>query len=129
MRRVVLIAVVALVIGGAAWAFWPAAKWPQSFCAPVVRVVGGDADAISMSFSHPERSLTVAQDDQLNKLMYDITLAVGAAPTAQLRAELNNYLTELGVVLSTNIVTDAMSNFDLQARTQLSACGVTPVGS
>jgi hypothetical protein len=94
-----------------------------------VRVLGSDADAISVSFSHPEPTLSVAQDNQVDKLMYDITLAVGAAPTAQLRTELHAYLAQLGVVLSTNIVTDAMSHFDLQARTQLRACGVAPVGS
>jgi hypothetical protein len=129
MRRILLIAVVALVIGGVAWAVWPATTWPRAFCAPVERVVGADADAIAKSFSHPEPTLTVTQEDQVNKLMYDLTLAVGAAPTAQLRAELNRYLAELGVVLSTNIVTDAMSHFDQQARTQLRACGVTPLGS
>jgi hypothetical protein len=71
----------------------------------------------------------MAQEDQVNKLMYDVTLAVGAVPNAQLRTELNGYLAELGVVLSTNIVTNAMSHFDEQARTQLRACGVTPIGS
>jgi hypothetical protein len=71
----------------------------------------------------------VTQEDQVNKLMYDITLAQGAVPTAQLRAELHRYLAALGGVLSTNIVTDAMSHFDQQARTQLRACGITPIGS
>ena len=94
-----------------------------------MRVVGADADAIAKSFSHPEPTLTVAQEDRVDKLMYDVTLAVGAAPTAHLRAELNRYLAELGVVLWTNIVTDAMSHFDQQARTQLRACGVIPLGS
>jgi hypothetical protein len=129
MRRLVVVALVVIVIGGAAWALWPATKWPHAFCAPVERVVRADANAIARSFSHPEPTLTVAQEDQVNKLMYDVTLAVGAAPTAQLRAELNRYLADLGVVLSTNIVTDAMSHFDQQARTQLRACGVTPIGS
>ncbi|MBW4079307.1 MAG: hypothetical protein HIU84_12525 [Acidobacteria bacterium] len=129
MRRIVVVALVAIVIGGAAWALWPATKWPHAFCTPVVRVVGVDADAIARSFSHPEPTLTVAQEDQVNKLMYDVTLAEGAAPTAQLRAELNRYLAELGVVLSTNIVTDSMSQFDQQARSQLRACGVTPISS
>ena len=129
MRRLVVVALVVIVIGGAAWALWPATKWPQAFCTPIERVVGADADAIARSFSHPEPTLTVAQEDQVNKLMYDVTLAVSAVPTAQLRAELNRYLAKLGVVLSTNIVTDAMSHFDQQARTQLRACGVTPIGS
>ena len=129
MRRAALVAVVALIIGGVAWALWPATTWPRAFCAPVVRVVGADADAIAKSFSHPESTLTVAQEDEVDTLLYDVTLAVGAAPTAQLRAELNRYRAELGVVLSTNIVTNAMSQFDQQARTQLRACGVTPLGS
>jgi hypothetical protein len=96
---------------------------------PVVRVVGVDADAIAKSFSHPELTLTVAQEDQVDKLVYDVTLAVGTVPTAELRGELNRYLAELDVVLSTNTVTDAMSKFDEQARTQLRACGVTPIGA
>ena len=128
MRRLVLVVVVILVVGGATWALWPATTWPRAFCAPVERVVGADTVAISKSFSHPEPTLTKAQEDQVTRLMYDLTLAVGSAPTAQLRAELNRYIVELGVVLSTNIVTDAMSNFDQHARTQLRACGITPLG-
>lgn len=124
----VLVVVVGLVVGGAAWALWPATTWPRAFCAPVERVVGADAVAISKSFSHPEPTLTNAQQDQVARLMYDVTLASGTAPTAQLQSELNRYLAELGVVLSTNIVTDAMSNFDQQAGTQLRACGIAPVG-
>jgi hypothetical protein len=65
----------------------------------------------------------------VNKLMYDLTLAVGHAPTTQLRAELHEYLSELGGVLSTAVVTDALSQFDQHARTQLSACGITSLGS
>jgi hypothetical protein len=129
MRRVALVTFVALVIGGAVWALWPGTTWPQSFCVPVVRVVGVDADAIAKSLSHPELTLTVAQEDQVDKLVYDVTLAVGTVPTAELRGELNRYLAELDVVLSTNTVTDAMSKFDEQARTQLRACGVTPIGA
>ena len=129
MRRIVVVALVAIVIGGAAWALWPTTKWPKAFCAPVERVVGADADAIARSFSHSELTLTVAQEDQVDKLMYDVTLALGTVPTAQLRAELDRYLTELGVVLSTLTVTDAMSQFDQHARTQLRACGLTPIGS
>jgi hypothetical protein len=129
MRRFVVVVLVVMVVGSTAWALWPATKWSNAFCAPVERVVGPDANAIARSFSHPAPTLTVAQADRVNKLMYDITLAVGSVPTAQLRTELNSYRTQLGVVLSTNIVTDAMSRFDQQARTQLRACGVTPIGS
>ncbi len=124
-----LVAVVALVIGGVAWALWPATTWPRTFCDPVERVIGADAGAITKSFGHSGSRLSVAQEFQVDKLMYDITLAVGAAPTTQLRAELNRYRAELGVVLSTNIVTDAMSHFNQQASTQLRTCGVTPIGS
>ena len=127
MRRVVLVAaVVAIVIGGAAWALWPAAKWPQAFCAPVTRMMGTDADAVAKSFSHRSSTLTVTQVDRVATLFHDAQLAEANAPTAQLRAELNRYLVELGVVLSTNIVTDAMIRFDQKASTQLRACGVIP---
>jgi hypothetical protein len=129
MRRLVLAGAVLAILGVVAWALWPSTAWPRAFCAPVVRVVGADANAIAVNFSHPMNRLTAAQEVQVNKLMYDINLAVGSAPTVQLRSELNRYLAELGVVLSTNIVTDAVSQFDEQARTQLKACGVTPVGS
>jgi len=129
MRRIAVIALVVVVIGGVTWALWPATRWPQSFCAPIVRVVGTDADAIAVSFGHPGTTLTATEDDQVDKLMYDITLALGAAPNASLQAELIRYRSQLGVVLSTTIVADAMSRFDEQARTQLSGCGITPVGS
>jgi hypothetical protein len=129
MRRIVVVLLVVIAIGGAVWALWPATKWPEAFCTPIQKVVGPDADAIAVNFGHPEPSLTAAQEDQVNKLLYNITQAVGAAPNDQLRVELNAYRAKLGVVLSTNIVTDAMSNFDQRARTQLRACGVTPVGS
>jgi hypothetical protein len=130
MRRTLVVVVfVALVVAGTAWAIWPATKWPQSFCAPIVRVIGADANPISVSFTHAEPTLTTAQEGLLNKLMYDLTLAEGAAPTAQLQTELHRYVAELGVVLSTQIVTNAMSQFDELARTQLRACGVTSSGS
>ncbi|HUZ39949.1 MAG TPA: hypothetical protein VMU68_00955 [Acidimicrobiales bacterium] len=129
MRRIVVAAVAAFVIGGAAWALWPATKWPQVFCAPVVRVVGADAVPIAKSFSHPEPTLTATQEDEVATLAHDVQLAEAAAPTAQLRAELNRYLAELGVKLSTLTVTDAMGQFDQHARTQLRACGVRPIGS
>lgn len=129
MRRIVVVAVVALVIGGATWALWPATKWHLSFCAPVVRVVGADAVAIAKSFSHPAPTLAAPQVDQVATLAHDVQLAEATAPTAQLRAELNRYLAELGAVLSTDTVSNAISQFDQQARTQLRACGVTPTGS
>jgi hypothetical protein len=116
MRRIAVVALVAIVIGGVAWAIWPATTWPQSFCAPIERVVGTDADVIARSFSHPEPTLTAAQDDQVHKLRYDITLAVSVAPNADLHAELIRYRSELGVLLSKTIVTDAMSQFRCHPR-------------
>jgi hypothetical protein len=128
MRRVALVLLV-VAVAGATWLLWPATTWPRAFCAPVVRVIGTDANPISTGFSHYEPTLSTTQEGQVNKLMYDITLARGNAPTAQLRNELDHYLAGLGGVLTTNTVTDAMSRFDVRARTQLRACGVTPVGS
>ena len=66
--------------------------------------------------------------DQVATLMHDVQLAEANAPTAQLRAELHRYLGELGGVLSTNIVTYSMSQFDSESVTQLRACGITPTG-
>ncbi|MGB8197446.1 MAG: hypothetical protein WCF25_10625 [Acidimicrobiales bacterium] len=129
MRRIAAVVVLVLVVGGVAWALWPATNWPTSFCAPVNRVVGVDAKAIAVNFAHPELTLTATQQDQVDKMVYDITLALGSVPTTQLRNELEAYRAELGVVLSTTIVTDAMSDFDRHARTQLAACGVRPVGA
>ena len=130
MRRKAVIAFIsAIVIGGAAWAFWPTTKWPRSFCAPVVRAVSADADAISISLSHPAPTLTITQQNQVATLLHDVRLADVNAPTAQLQLELNRYLAQLGVTFSTQSVTDAMSRFDQQARTQLRDCGVNPIGS
>lgn len=57
----------------------------------------------------------------------DSQLAVAAAPTAQLQAELNCYLAELGGKLYTNSVSNAFSQFVGLASEQLSACGVRPL--
>lgn len=131
MRRVVLVAVIALVIGGAAWALWPATVWPRAFCAPVVRVVGADARAIATYQAHYENlPITPAKHKMVATLRADIVLAEAAAPTSQLRSELRNYVEQLhGIYKSMTVVVDAMSNFDQHARTQLRACGVTPIGS
>lgn len=128
MRRAIIAIVLVLVVAGAAWALWPSTKWPSAFCVPVVRVVGADADPIAKSFSHPSPTLTAKQMDQVATLMHDVQLAEANAPTAQLRAELHRYLAELGGVLSTNIVTYSMSQFDSESVTQLRACGITPTG-
>lgn len=127
----VLVVVVALVVGGATWALWPATTWPRAFCAPVVRVVGTDARAIvTYKATNENLPITPAEQKMVAALRADIDLAEAAAPTEQLRLELLNYVEQLhGIYASMNVVTDAMSNFDQLARTQLRACGVTPAGS
>jgi hypothetical protein len=62
-------------------------------------------------------------------LRADIVLAKASAPTSQLRTELGDYLSQLRNGHSILPVTDAISQFDQEARTQLEACGVKPVGS
>ena len=128
MRRIVLVAVLALVIGGAAWALWPATKWPKAFCVPVVRVVGTDVDRIATSFSHFEPVLTATQRQMVATLRKDVRLAAANAPTPELRAELNLYTSALSGDPSTLTVTYAISRFDEQARTLLRACGLRPAG-
>jgi hypothetical protein len=128
MRRIVLVVILVLVAGGAVWALWPPTTWPSTFCAPVVRVVGADVDPIAISFSHPKPVLTVAQRKMVITLRNDVGLAAASAPTAHLRSELNHYFLELSNNPSANTVSDAFSQFDQKARTQLRACGVTPSG-
>ena len=73
MRRVVLVVVVALVVGGEAWALWPATTWPRAFCAPVVRVVGADARAIVTSRAANENlAITPAEHKMVAALQADI---------------------------------------------------------
>ena len=136
MRRMVLVAVIALVIGGAAWALWPATVWPRAFCAPVVRVVGADARAIvTYQAANENLPLTPAEHKMVDTLRADIVLAEAVAPTTQLRRELRIYHSRLSDNPFTHdpppmrVVGDAMSRFDQHARTQLRACGVTPGGS
>jgi hypothetical protein len=128
MRRIILIVILALVIGGAVWALWPATKWPRVFCAPVVRVVRDDADPLAISLSHPGTVLTATQRQMVATLRRDVRLAEATAPTSQLRAELNFYLLELSNNPTPDSVSNAFSLFDQKARTQLRACGVTPTG-
>ena len=96
-----------------------------------MRVVGADARTIINYRAHNETvAITPAEHKMVATLRADIVLAEKAAPTAQLRSELRNYLERLhGIYTSMNVVIDAMSNFDQHARTQLRACGVTPGGS
>ncbi len=129
MRRAVIVAALALVVAGVMWALWPATKWPEAFCGPVNRVVGADAVMISQSFSRPEPTLTTTQRRQVSILLHDVQLAAVAAPTHQLRSELNRYRKDIDGVISTTPVTNAMSQFDLHARTQLRSCAIVPIGS
>jgi hypothetical protein len=61
-------------------------------------------------------------------LVNDIDLAQSTAPTLQLRTELSSYISTLRGAHSMLVVTTAVSTFDGQARTQLKACGVRPIG-
>lgn len=54
---------------------------------------------------------------------------MAVAPTTQLQMELRLYYSRLNGNPSMNVVTDAMSQFDQRARTQLRAGGVIPGGS
>lgn len=130
MKRLVLVVLVVLVVGGMAWTLWPATVWPQAFCAPVVRVVGVDARALVTYQAHNENlPITPAEHKIVATLREDIVLAEEAAPTAQLQTELRNYAEQLhGIYASMNVVYDAMNKFDERARTQLRACGITPIG-
>lgn len=130
MRRLVFVVVVVLVVGGATWAQWPSTVWPRAFCAPVVRVVAADARAIVTYQTNNENlPITPAEHKMFATLRADIGLAVAVAPTTQLQMELRLYYSRLNGNPSMNVVTDAMSQFDQRARTQLRAGGVIPGGS
>lgn len=133
MRRVVLVVVLALVVGGVAWALWPATKWPQSFCAPVTRVVGTDAIAMMNVDQHYGWQRPVASDPggpaKVATLRADVLLAKSKAPTSQLRAELSTYASHVRSGDSMLTVTDALNIFDSRVHRQLEACGIKPIGS
>ena len=132
MRRTVLVAVLVLAVGGATWALWPATRWPRAFYAPISRVVGADATAIVVEVEHngwqrPVAAVPGAQA-KVNRLRGDIIGAEASAPTSPLRGELVTYLSQLRRGSSMLSVTDGMDQFDVQARRQLEACGITPAG-
>ena len=131
MRRVILIAVTALLVGGVAWALWPATSWPRALCAPVVRVFDADARALAVyQVQNKSGVVTPTEYKLISTLRADVVLAEAAAPSSQLRSELHTYAEHLhGAHLSINEWTTAMSNFDVQVRNQLGACGVTPAAS
>ena len=138
MRRVILVAITALVIAALAWALWPATTWPRAFCAPVLRIVGSDASALfhqvqnKNGFVTPNKTGrdTPTEQKLVSTLRADVILAEGAAPTSQLRSELHTYAERLhGGRLSIGEWTLAMSTFDVKAGDQLGACGVVPLHS
>ena len=89
-----------------------------------------NANSIAISFSHQHSSpvLTAAQLALVATLRADVRRAAVAAPTSQLRNELNRYHSELDGKLTNLTVTNAVSQFDEGARTQLRACGLRPAG-
>ena len=133
MRRIALVIVLVLVVGGVAWAIWPATTWPRAFCAPVVRVVGTDARTIVVDTGGSGWKLAPASipgaQAAVARLRADIELAKANAPTSQLRKELGVYFARLRNDQTMLPVTSAMSQFDSQSHTQLEACGVKPIGS
>lgn len=135
VRKVALVVPALAAAGAIAWALWPATSWPASFCRPVVRVVGSDADAIAavvhgQSLSANESAPVTSADRALAALLArDISLADAHAPTAQLRNELTHYGRRLANVRTTGELTSAISHFDEEAATQLSSCGVTPIAT
>jgi hypothetical protein len=128
-RRVALLVAVVAVVSAVTWVLWPTTSWPRTFCAPVARVVGADVNRLDVSLSHPRPAFTAAQATMVATLRHDVRLSEAAAPTPRLRVELATYLAQLRGTASTGAVANALSQFDEHARTQLRACGITPIGS
>jgi hypothetical protein len=137
MRRLVLAAVAALVVGVIVWAMWPATSWPRAFCAPVVRVIGTDTSALTYQLQNKNGVVTnksgittPTEHRMLSTLRADVVLGEADAPTSLLRSELLNYAQHLqGAQRSVSGWTTAMGIFDVQVGSQLRACGITPVSS
>ena len=135
MRRAAIVVSALAAAGAIAWALWPATSWPASFCQPVVRVVGGDADAIAVVIH--DQGLSANGNVPLSSggrslaalAAHDISLADAHAPTAQLHHELTDYGGRLARARTTDEVINAISHFDEKAATQLSSCGVTPIAT
>ena len=135
VRKVAVAIPTLAAMGAITWALWPATSWPASFCKPVVRVVGGDVNAIaavvhaqSMS-SNVNAPVTSAERSLVALVTRDISLANAHAPTAQLRHELTVYGGRLEKARTTDEVISAIGHFDEEAATQLSSCGVTPIAT
>jgi hypothetical protein len=156
-RWIALAVVVAVAVSGAVYVFARTTRWPASFCRPIVRVVGGDAVAltrlpityptvvncvnVSSSSGSRQRCQTeppplpsgptiaspVAADD-LARLHRDTLLALNFAPTSRWRAELSQYVTQTVGSPRAFMFGGAMGNFDEFARTSLEACGIHPLG-
>jgi hypothetical protein len=135
VRKLLLSVLVVAAVGTVTWALWPATTWSAAFCKPVVRVVGKDVVAIvSYIYQHNLASYhdlastptpTLLRDALVN----DVVLAQRHAPTRQLRQELSHYSYELGKSSTLLQTGNAYGSFDALGRTQLRACGVTPIGS
>ncbi|MGH3733922.1 MAG: hypothetical protein ACRDVC_11240 [Acidimicrobiales bacterium] len=131
MRKYVASCVSIVVVVVIAWIAWPATSWPSTFCNPVVRVVGKDADAVTIyvskhHFNYNQLVKTTTPASMYDALLGDVTVATRQAPTEQLRRELTHYAFELNTSPTLNQTTDAMGHFDESVRTQLRACGITP---
>ena len=132
------------IAGGTAWALWPS-SYPASFCKPIVRVVGNDANAFvryetvrqreilasdkgeldARLYNHP---LTARQRDLVEHLVTDARDAERYAPSTRLQDELRRYVTLLGKARTTKEASAALGHFDAVASYQLSGCGVSHVG-
>ena len=127
MRKLLLLVLAFAVVGAVAWALWPATRWPASFCQPISRVTGKDANAIVKDVARHHNYNTPVVASLHEALVTDVLLAEHYAPTAQLRQELRHYAYELGRSPSEFQTTDAMSNFDARSSKQLGTCGITPI--
>ena len=133
MRKLLLSILAVAVIGTITWALWPATTWPRAFCQPINRVVGKDADAIVIyvaqhNLNYHDLVSTATPASMQDALVKDVVLALHHAPTAELRQELSHYAYELDESPTLLQTTDALGRFDGLGRTQLRACGITPVG-
>ncbi len=105
-----------------------APAWPSAFCQPVSRIVGVDATMTMQKIpSLGQNSASGTEDVDYVTLHHDIGEALAYAPTRQLRDELAAYQRASGTVTYLEL-TNALSRFDSQARTQLQRCGIHPIG-
>ena len=127
VRKILLMVLAVAVVGAVAGTLWPATRWPASFCQPLIRVIGKDANAIVKDVGQNHNYNLPVSASLHEALVTDVLLAEHRAPTAQLRRELSHYAYELGTSPSVLQTTDAMSNFDSRGGTQLRACGIVSI--